>query len=412
MTPNANHRCRSTRFAALVSAGGIVIATLLSAPGAAGAQPPPPETDQVVPGAQPTPGTTTIPTWQDTFTDPTNSTTYTVDLVGRQDPRTGTAGTTTVPTELIPVDLAFAGSGGQSFDGSAVTQAVLHSPIFQPADYSSFSANVGVQYLDAVMRSEFDRAGASAYHLELTPTVLPTLALSVPANKGQVLTYPQNGKQYGCVDGHWLADRMWEYLHSHGVSPATLPVLLLEYTRGGFMSHGACIPSFSGLHGAGNPAVGRGAGHSETMGQTWIITTYEPTAIRPPTPDHPYTYRDIDTLAHEVAEWANDPYGNNQVDPYQFPDVGTSGTFCDPSFETGDPVNQYTVLVPGNTYFQDLPGTDGNWSLQDEVFLPWFAREFPNTTSEPERSSGAGRYTFFGDRNPDQRFHVPATGCS
>lgn len=45
------------------------------------------------------------------------------------------------------------------------------------------------------------------------------------------------------------------------------------------------------------------------------------------------------------------------------------------------------------------------------MLLPWFAREAPNLTSEPEVSSGSGRDTFFGDVNTDSRFHTPAKAC-
>src|SRR5262249_38347264 len=134
----------------------------------------------VVPGALPLRGTRTIPTWHDVFTDPTNGLTYGVDLVGRQDPRTADVGTTTIPVAIIPVDLSFQASGGQTFRGSDSVQAVLNSPIFQPADYSAFSNNVGVQYEDAVMRSQFNQVGDSPFHLKLAPTVFPTLRLSVP----------------------------------------------------------------------------------------------------------------------------------------------------------------------------------------------------------------------------------------
>ena len=61
--------------------------------------------------------------------------------------------------------------------------------------------------------------------------------------------------------------------------------------------------------------------------------------------------------------------------------------------------------MAGNTY-DGGPQADGTWHPEDEVFLPWFARESPNRTSED------GRYTFMGAANPFPGFHVPATGCS
>jgi hypothetical protein len=201
---------------------------------------------------------------------------------------------------------------------------------------------------------------------------------------------------------------MWQAISALHVSPTTLPIFIFKWSRGGLMQNGVCQPLYSGFHGAGNPGRNLGAVNSETMGQTWIQATYDPATIRPITPDHPYTYTNVDTLSHEVSEWADDPYGLNSVHGYSFPNLG----FCDTLLETGDPVNQYELKLPGNTYFQNLPGNDGTWSVQDEVLLPWFARESPNLTSEPEASSGFGRYTFFGDLNPNPVFHQPATACS
>lgn len=365
----------------------------------------------VVAGVRPQAGTPTIPTWRDTFVDPTNGAAYGVDLVGREDPRTPGAGATTIPVEIVPVDLSFEADGGQEFNGSEVTQAVINSPIFKPADYSAFSNNPGVQYGDAVMRSQFNQVGTSSFHLELKPTVLPTLALSVPKDKGQLQAYP-SGAQYACVDFFWLFYHAWSYIHAQHISPTTLPIFILKYGRGGLSKAGNCQASFVGIHGAGNPARSVAGFNSETTGQTWIFASYEPAPIRPITLDHPYTFKNVDTLAHEVAEWENDPYGLNVVPSYSIPvSAPAPPGLCDDFFESGDPVNRYTTSLPGNTYFQNLPGNDGTWSVQDEVFLPWFARQSPNTTSEPEASSGYGRYTFFGDLNPDPFFHTPATAC-
>jgi hypothetical protein len=394
-----------------LAASGILTAT----PGVAGAVQGSLVTQQgqysgTVAGSQPRPGSDTVPTWQDTFTDPTDGQHYSVTLVGGEDPRTPGAGTTTIPADIVPLDFTFTGAGDKAFNGSEDVPAVVGSPMFQGNDYSSFSDNPQEQYLDAIERSEFNQVGSSPFHLELAPTVMPTLSLAVNAAHGQVLTYP-SGIQYGCVDAYWLFDRIWEYIHVQHISPQAVPIFVMEYTRGGIMSKGSCIPAYSGVHGAGNPARGHGAVGAEVEGQTWMIASYEPAPIRPITPDHPYTYSNIDTLGHEISEWAHDPYGLNTVQPYQFPNVVAGPVFCASIFETGDPVNQVEIRIPGNTFFQNLPGNDGTWWLQDEVLLPWFAREAPNLTSEPESSSGSGRYTFFGDLNTDPRFHTPAKSC-
>ena len=67
--------------------------------------------------------------------------------------------------------------------------------------------------------------------------------------------------------------------------------------------------------------------------------------------------------------------------------------------------------MPGNTYDSANPFADGFFHPEDEVFLPWFARQDPNTTSQLTQSGIGGRYTFMGDLNPYPGFRMPATGC-
>ena len=85
---------------------------------------------------------------------------------------------------------------------------------------------------------------------------------------------------------------------------------------------------------------------------------------------------------------------------------------CGRYLEVGDPVDSIVYSLPGNS-FDAGPWADGAWHLQDTVFLPWFARQAPNTTSQPTQQPSAlgGRYTFMGDLNPFAQFHQPASGC-
>ncbi|HEX8970185.1 hypothetical protein, partial [Oryzihumus sp.] len=78
--------------------------------------------------------------------------------------------------------------------------------------------------------------------------------------------------------------------------------------------------------------------------------------------------------------------------------------------ETGDPVVGIGFTLPGNTY-DTTSRADGSWHPEDEVFLPWFARQNPNTTAQATQSGAGGRYTFMGDLNPYAGFRAPATGC-
>jgi hypothetical protein len=79
--------------------------------------------------------------------------------------------------------------------------------------------------------------------------------------------------------------------------------------------------------------------------------------------------------------------------------------------ENGDPLDDIGFTVPGNP--DTAPYTDGNWHMQDIAFLPWFARQAPNTSSQPTQSpsSEGGRYTLLGSLNPYPAFHNPPAAC-
>ena len=118
--------------------------------------------------------------------------------------------------------------------------------------------------------------------------------------------------------------------------------------------------------------------------------------------------RDIHALSHEVAEWGDDPFTNNTVNPWLTPTAPQYG--CTSLLETGDPVVGIGFKLPGNTLDSNT-FADGAWHPEDEVLLPWFARQAPNTTSQPVQGGTDGRYTFMGNLNPYPGFRVPATGC-
>jgi hypothetical protein len=123
-----------------------------------------------------------------------------------------------------------------------------------------------------------------------------------------------------------------------------------------------------------------------------------------------YYIQDIHAISHEVSEWADDPFVNNTVNPWLTPTAPQYG--CTTVLETGDPVVGIGLLSGSNPYFQTAgANADGYWHPEDEVFLPWFARQSPNTTSEKVQGGMTGRYTFFGDLNPYPGFQQPATGC-
>jgi hypothetical protein len=347
--------------------------------------------DEAGPTVNPGPDAVTVPHWTGSYVDPTNGQTYSYSLVGNGDPRTA-AGTTTVPVDLVPIGVRVAGT---TFSAQAAAQQALASPIFQPTSFPQ-SSDIGVQYGDAIMRSEFNRVG-SDYHLTLGPvTTHPAVTLDVPAGMGYTGT-GGGGLPTVFVDGHWFENQVHNLLVTLNSDPRTLTIFV-SHDLGLLEPHGVCC--YSGYHrqGDGRDRTGPVNGNGTQAVKTWIwASIFTPGLL---VPFHA-PYQDISVLSHEVAEWENDPFSNNDVQPYVIPGADPFyGGQCSNLFETSDPVELQTFTVPGNPD----PASDGFWHPENAVFLPWFAREDPNITSED------GRYTFLGS-TVDPAFEHPATNC-
>ncbi len=379
-------------------------------------------------GATPLATDKTIPHWHGSYTDPTNGVTYGYNMVGNGDPRTY-SGTTTVPTEIIPLNFTF--STGDQYNGSDATSAMVNSPMWQSTSWSTakvtksgapqkLSAAGTTQYEDAVMRSQFNDVGSSKFHLLLgQPTVLPTVTINVPANQGVVASFGTGFRPFGDIDITWFASQMNNLINSLQIDPAMLPVFVTNnvYLYLGNDPQNCCVLGFHGAaHVTGNGAGGTNGNGNQGV-QTWAYAAYaQPgtwtTSSVPASPDGAdgYYIQDIHAISHEVSEWADDPFVNNTVNPWLTPTAPQYG--CTTDLETGDPVVGIGVLSGSNTYFQTAgANADGYWHPEDEAFLPWFARQSPNTTSEKVQGGTTGRYTFFGDLNPYPGFQQPATGC-
>jgi hypothetical protein len=355
-------------------------------------------------GASPLATDVTVPHWHGQFTDPANGVSYGYNMVGAEDPRNAGAGTTVVPVDIIPLRLSFEANNGFALDGTNEVGLTLASPIFQGNDYSSTphsfggagplsSGNVGVQYADAVMRSQFNKTGTS-YHLVLEPHVLPTPSYSVPVPKGTAYINTQ-GVIFGAVDTGWLLTRIQELVGQLQLDPTRLAIFLTDDVfvtdRSGF---------YLGFHSADRAAQGNG----QQAVHTYIYATYLQAGLFREVVEN---VKDVHTLSHEIAEWAADPFINNTIASTYWNDGFGAG--CLDVLEVGDPALFLGFDVPGNP--DPRPHTTGTWHLQDEVFLSWFSGEAPNLTAQPTQSGRGGRYTFMGDLNPLPIFRAPAPHC-
>ena len=369
----------------------------------------------------------TVPHWHGQFTDPTNGVTYGYNMAGDEDPRNATAATTTVGVDIIPLDFSFAANGGYPINGSNVATAMVNSPIFKSFDYTSTKyttdqhylptkggtlspGNSGVQYADAFMRSQFNKTGSS-YHLVLdTPNVMAPVSISVPQNQGGAFRGTR-GVILGLVNVTWFSSTIQNLMGQMHLDPTRLPIFITDNVML-FAGAQCCI---IGYHGAAH-STGLGGGSTHGNGNQGVQTFSYAAYTRPgtfyPGPDGAYFLQDIHALSHEIAEWADDPFVNNTVNPWLTPTAPQYG--CSGYLETGDPVVAIGFTLPRNTYFQNgAYAGDGYWHPEDEVLLPWFSREAPNHTSQPTQtaSTNVGRYSFLGDLNPFEGFRQPATGC-
>jgi hypothetical protein len=389
-------------------------------------------------GASVLPTTRTIPHWYGTTTNPQDGVSYGYNMVGA-DPNTcsGSACAVTIQADITPLIVNF---DGMTFDGTTVVPPTLASPVFATNDYGStpFATAAGnfpndpklikgpggplsqgdagraLQLQDATMRAQFNKVGAnSGYHLLLHPNVLPAVTINVPQNQGTLMESPQ-GVIFPTINISWWSAQINNLEQS--ADATHFPIYLSNdvlLTQGG----GCCVIGYHGTRASGNGG-GSGGSNGNAVVQTFAWASWVRPGTYPRTTTTPtdWALQDIHALSHEIAEWGDDPFVNNTVQPWLTPTAPQYG--CTGVMETGDPVVAIG-FAKGTNKFEQAPNPDGSQSAdgyyhpEDEAFLPWFMRTSPNTVSEPTQkaSTNIGRYTLLGDLNPFPGFRQPAAGC-
>lgn len=390
-------------------------------------------------GSQPLPTDRTIPHWFGSTLDPHDGITYGYSMVGA-DPNacSGSACSTTIQADITPL---IVNVGGLTFDGTSVVQATLASPQFELNDYGSTpaatsgAANVPrgsggllsqgdagnqLQLEDATMRAQFNQTGTSNYHVILQPNPMPAVTINVPANQGTLL---QSGRGviFADINISWWAAQI-QNLESTA-DPTHLPIYLTDSVllHIGPDPLNCCVIGFHGTKATGN-RLGNGKSNGNTKMQTFAWASWvRPGIYARPNGGTDWALQDIHALSHEIAEWGDDPFVDNLVEPWLTPTAPQYG--CTNILETGDPVVAIGFSMGTNAYDQTPnPWTsptnhtpsvsyDGTYHPEDEVFLPWYMRTSPNTISEPVQGGTDGRYTLMGNLNRFAGFGAPATGC-
>jgi hypothetical protein len=269
------------------------------------------------------------------------------------------------------------------------------------------------------MRAQFNQTGASPYHVILEPHVLPAVTITVPQNQGG-LAASGRGVIFPLVNYSWWSSQINNLETT--ADPTHLPIYLTDNVLLNTPS-GCCVIGYHGTHATGL-RYGNGKSQGNTTMQTFAWASWvQPGIYSRPNGGTDWALQDIHALSHEIAEWGDDPFVNNLVEPWLTPTAPQYG--CSNILETGDPVVSIGFSMGTNTTDQTMnPWTspanhtpsqsfDGTYHPEDEVFLPWYMRTAPNTVSEPTQSLSAngGRYSLMGDLNPFPGFRSPATGC-
>lgn len=320
----------------------------------------------------------TVPHWSSSFTDPTNRVAYPFTMVG-SDPSLGQS--TTVDSTIVPLRFEFVAG---TLDGADNVADTIASPVFTPTSFS-ISGDSGVQFGDAFARAQFDKVG-TGYHVILDqPRVSETVTIQVPESQGVAVLSPL-GVMVGRVDPTWFKARLAAIIDDMNLKPTTLPIFLTNNVGLYFdASHSHCC--ILGGHGAGSPASNAPislAGKDKI--RTFVFAAY----LTPNGFSRNPAFSDILALSHEIAEWIDNPFGINVVQPYRIP---TAPGACSADLETGDPLVGVAVPVPRN------PSAAAGlwWHPQDELFLNWFARdgEDPGLAPHPLQYT-FGAYAAFG----------------
>ncbi len=298
-----------------------------------------------------------LPTW--TFSYTYQAKTYNEVFVGT-DPATG-GGPTTIPTEIIPIQLTygtFTTDPEQTLaNGRTPVSNTVASPVFQNGiDFQQDGVDLGrTQYVDAYQRDALWGSVQTdhRYHVLLgEPTIEPLQSWTVPATDGSV-GRPLGAKVLMAKLG-WFDRKVQALIASLQLPANTLPIV--EVTQTYLLLGGNCCV---------------GGYHNYNGTQAYAMFSYLKNAG---------TFaEDVSALSHEVGEYVNDPLTNNTDVPLACGPNGANGRV----YEVGDP-------LVNTANFGNYPYELGSFTyhLQDLVTPVYFGA--------PTSTSLGGRTTFQG----------------
>lgn len=376
-------RRRATVLAGAVLASTVLVAGLLAAPTVAAASPgpshalratqlhvlPDPELSQATtPGLAPATGPQ-----MKTYTSTVKGLgkTYKYAMVGTNPEVHSAAGnSTTVTALLVPVIIKFGTSltwnptAVDSCDTGATPLArTQKSPLFVNRAWTFGGTSVGTgQYLDAFERAEFwhytQPTGTNpGYQLKLALKTLPAKTVTVPAADAYsgYSGYSCGNGTLGDININWwsnyLDTTLIPSLKSAGVGPTTFPIFLTHNVVA-YEDNEPTACCVLGYHDAITTSSGN---------QYYAFADYDDSGA------FGSSIQDVEDLAHEIAEWANDPLGTNPTPAWGH--VGQVPDGCQANLEVGDPLTGTSIPVVLNGF---------TYHPQELAFFSWFYRQKPS----------------------------------
>ena len=300
---------------------------------------------------------------------------YTGAMVGRS-PFAHGHRTTTIPTFLVPVILRFQDSGDvfdpTIYDGCAVSnesviQLIKNSPLISPQNFTMNGVDVGVgQYLDEFQRANFwSEVGGTPYHTTFStnPTVLSPVYVTVPIGYGGTVSFFSFSgcKDFGLMDIDW-----WDYelqtvimpaLAAEGVGPENFPQFIFDSVAE-YPNHDPSQCCVLGYH---------SAFMNGGVFQTYSVNGYDTSGA---------FLGDTAIMSHEIAEWMDDPTGQNAVPAWGAEGQVPAGK-CQDNLEVGDPLSR-NPITPTNPFFITNTSTGVTYTLQELAFYSWFLGSKPS----------------------------------
>jgi hypothetical protein len=290
-------------------------------------------------------------------------------------------GTTSVETQYVPISFffdEFVDNNGNNIviDANAITDEIKESPNFENFGYSTGFTQFG----DAVQRAEFysviqNEHGKDAWHTLLDqPVTLIPVQVEVPFGSSVVFTDGTNF--FAFIDINFMVSQLNTLAQTEGLGIGSVPILLTHNAvYADFFFGGCCIGGF-------HTAFETGQKGNTHFVQVFDFATSLDAAVANDIFGDPTVFADVEALSHEVSETMDDPFVNNVVPPWQFPNLPPG--VCSNALETGDPVENlpnpsFPVMLHGFTYHP-----------QTEALLQWFSRQSPST--QPMSIGGAFSY--------------------